>query len=229
MASFKQIYARAAKRKGGEAALEKLIAGSKPKSKAALRKIGDDRYLSEMTKRIFQAGFVWRVVEAKWPDFEEAFRHFDVGRMTMLSDENLDELGRDTRIIRHAAKIAAVRHNAIFLSDLAKEHGSAAKFFADWPSEDIVSLWAVLKKRGARLGGYTGPYFLRFMGKDSFLLSPDVTAALIRAKVVDKNPTGKADLAKVQAAFNKWQEETGRSLTQLSRILANSIDAPREG
>ncbi|NIA68896.1 3-methyladenine DNA glycosylase [Pelagibius litoralis] len=228
MASFKQIYARAAKRKGGEAALEKLIAGSKPKSKVALKKLGDDRYLAEMTKRIFQAGFVWRVVEQKWPDFEAAFQKFDVGRMALLSDEDLDVLSRDSRIIRHGAKIAAVRHNAIFLSDLAREHGSAARFFADWPSEDIVNLWALLKKRGARLGGYTGPYFLRFMGKDSFLLSPDVTAALIRAKVVDKNPTGKADLAKVQAAFNGWQQETGRSLTQLSRILANSIDAPRE-
>jgi len=91
----------------------------------------------------------------------------------------------------------------------------------------MVGLWAVLKKRGARLGGNTGPYFLRFIGKDSFLLSADVVAALIRAKVVDKNPTGKADLAKVQAAFNKWHEETGRSYTQLSRILAYSDDAPK--
>ncbi len=227
MASFQKIYDRAAKRKGGEAALEKLVADAKPKSKAALKKLGDDRYLAEMTKRIFQAGFVWRVVEQKWPDFEAAFQGFHPGRMALLSDEDLDVLGRDTRIIRHAAKIAAVRYNAIFVTDLAKEHGSAAAFFADWPSEDIVSLWAVLKKRGARLGGYTGPYFLRFMGKDSFLLSPDVSAALIKAKVVDKNPTGKADLAKAQAAFNAWKEETGRPLTQLSRILACSIDAPR--
>lgn len=228
MASFQRIYDRAAKRKGGAAALEKLVADAKPKSRAALKKLGDDRYLAEMTKRIFQAGFVWRVVEQKWPDFEAAFKGFHPGRMALLSDEDLDVLGRDTRIIRHAAKIAAVRHNAIFVTDLAKEHGSAAAFFADWPSEDIVSLWAVLKKRGARLGGYTGPYFLRFMGKDSFLLSPDVSAALIRAKVVDKAPTGKADLAKAQAAFNAWKEETGRPLTQLSRILACSIDAPRE-
>ena len=47
MQSFEEIYATAAKRHGGPAALEKLL--SKPKSKAALRKIGDDRYLSGMT------------------------------------------------------------------------------------------------------------------------------------------------------------------------------------
>jgi 3-methyladenine DNA glycosylase Tag len=227
MASFKQIHARAAKRKGGEEALEKLVADAKPKTAAALRKLGDDRYLAAMTKRIFQAGFVWRVVEQKWPDFEAAFQNFDPGRLTFLSDEDLDVLGRDPRIIRHAAKIAAVRHNAIFVTDLAREHGTAAQFFAAWPEEDMVGLWAVLKKRGARLGGNTGPYFLRAVGKDTFLLSSDVVAALIRAKVVDKNPSGKADLAKVQAAFNGWRQETGRSLTQLSRILAYSGDSPK--
>lgn len=225
MASFKQIYARAAKRKGGEEALEKLIASPKPKTRAALKKLGDDRYLADMTKRIFQAGFVWRVVEQKWPDFEAAFQNFDPGRLSFLSDEDLDQLCRNPKIIRHAAKIAAVRHNAIFVTDLAREHGSAAAFFAAWPEEDIVGLWALLKKRGARLGGNTGPYFLRAVGKDSFLLSRDVVAALIRAKVVDRNPTGKGDLAKVQAAFNGWRAETGRSLTQLSRILASSTDA----
>ena len=227
MASFEKIYARAAKRKGGEAALEKLVAGTKPKSRAALRKLGDDRILAEMTKRIFQAGFVWRVVEQKWPDFEAAFHGFDPHRLAFLSDEDLDVLGRNPKIIRHGAKIAAVRHNAIFLCELAREHGSAATFFADWPEDDLVSLWAVLKKRGARLGGNTGPYVLRFLGKDGFLLSPDVVAALVRAKVVDKNPTGKGELARVQAAFNAWHQQTGRSLTQLSRILANSEDAPR--
>ena len=227
MASFQKIYARAAKRKGGEAALEKLVADAKPKSKAALKKLGDDRYLSGMTKRIFQAGFVWRVVEQKWPGFEAAFRKFQPGPLSLLSDEDLDKLAQDPRIIRHRAKIAAVRHNAIFLTELAKEHGSAARFFADWPEDDIVGLWALLKKRGARLGGNTGPYFLRFIGKDSFIVSSDVGAALVRAKVVDKPPSGKADLAKVQSAFNVWREETGRSLTQLSRILAYSDDAPR--
>ena len=227
MASFQKIYARAAKRKGGEAELEKLIKDAKPKSKAALKKLGDDRYLSGMTKRIFQAGFVWRVVEQKWPGFEAAFQKFQPGPLSLLSDEDLDRLAQDPRIIRHRAKIAAVRHNAIFLTELAKEHGSAARFFADWPEDDIVGLWALLKKRGARLGGNTGPYFLRFIGKDSFIVSSDVAAALVRAKVVDKPPSGKADLAKVQSAFNAWRAETGRSLTQLSRILAYSDDAPR--
>ena len=31
-----------------------------------------------MTRAIFQSGFSWKVIEAKWPGFEEAFDGFDV-------------------------------------------------------------------------------------------------------------------------------------------------------
>ncbi len=54
------------------------------------------------------------------------------------------------------------------------------------------------------------------------MITPDMTKALIRAKVVDKAPTGKGAMRKVQVAFNGWHAETGRPLAQLSRILACS-------
>ena len=118
----------------------------------------------------------------------------------------------------------AVRDNAVFLSDLQKEHKTAAAFFAGWPVNDQVGLLELMKKRGSRLGGMTGCYFLRFMGKESFIPSRDVTTALISMGVIDKNPTSKAAMQKVQAAFNSWQEESGRPLTHISQILAMSAD-----
>jgi hypothetical protein len=42
---------------------------------------------------------------------------------------------------------------------------------------------------------------------------------------VDKTPGSKRELAAVQQAFNSWAAESGRSLTEISRILALSIDA----
>ena len=54
------------------------------------------------------------------------------------------------------------------------------------------------------------------------MLSKDVTAALIRAGVVDKAPTSKKAIAAVQDAFNQWSRETGRDLSGLSWILAAS-------
>jgi len=223
MKSFVALYGQAAKRKGGAKALEALL--PTPLSKAKLAKIPDDRWLSMMSKCVFQAGFNWQVVENKWPDIEEAFAGFHPQRWKYLSDDDLDCLLRDKRIIRHAAKILAVRDNATFLCDLAEEHGSAARFFADWPSESYANLLLLLKKRAARLGGNSAQYFLRSMGKDSFILSRDVVAALLREAVISTEPKSQRDLKLVQEAFNHWRQESGRALTQISKVLAFTIGA----
>jgi 3-methyladenine DNA glycosylase Tag len=62
------------------------------------------------------------------------------------------------------------------------------------------------------------------MGKDSFILSRDVTAALIREGIIDKPATSKKALAAVQAAFNHWMEDSGQPATAISQTLARSID-----
>ena len=221
MQAFSSIFEKAAARRGGAAELEALL--PKPKSAAQLKKIGDDRYLSEMTKCVFRSGFVWQIIDHKWSGFETAFDKFDPLTCAMLSDEDLERLGEDERIVRNAKKIASVRANAQFVRDVKNEHGGFGKFLADWPVDDIVGLWDELKRRGDRLGGATGPFFLRFMGKDTFMLSPDVVKALVRAKVVDKAPSSKKALAAVQDAFNQWRDESGRSLCAISRTLSCSI------
>lgn len=221
MKSFAALYERAATRKGGEAALEKLI--PKPKSKAALARIPDDRWLSMMTRCVFQAGFNWKVVENKWPGFEEAYDGFDPFTLAGHSDDHLDRLMKDTRIIRQWRKVKATRHNAQFVVDLAEEHGSAAKFFADYPREEYIGLLDVLKGRAAWLGGTTAQYFLRTMGKDAFILSNDVVTALKREKVISGGHTSQAALRDIQAAFNAWVADGGKSLTRVSRVLAMTV------
>jgi 3-methyladenine DNA glycosylase Tag len=128
--------------------------------------------------------------------------------------------------VRHEKKILSVADNARLLCELADEHGTAAAAFARWPSTSYVDLLELIKKRGSRLGGTSGQYCIRSMGKDLFVLSRDVCAALIEADVVAKAPSSKRDLKAVQEAFNQWMEESGRPLSHLSRILALSIDAP---
>jgi 3-methyladenine DNA glycosylase Tag len=176
-----------------------------------------------MTRCVFRSGFVWQVIEHKWPGFEEAFARFDPHTCAMLSDEDLERLSVDERIVRNQKKITSVRANAQFMREIADEHGSFGKWLADWPGDDVVGLWDELKRRGDRLGGGTGAFFLRFSGKDTFMLSPDVVKALIGQKVVDKAPSGKKALASVQSAFNRWHEESGRPLCQISRVLSASV------
>ena len=221
MDSFDSIFQRAAERKGGVAALEELLPAATPGEQ--LESLPDDRFLSEMTKCIFRSGFVWKIVENKWPHFEAAFHGFDVMRCAMLSDEELEALAADERIIRNARKIQSVRKNAAFILEVRTQHGGFGSYLASWPVADIFGLWADLKRRGDRLGGHTGSYFLRFIGKDTPMFSRDVVKALVQLRVVDKEPVSKRDLAATQVAFNQWREESGRPLCQISRVLACSV------
>ena len=118
----------------------------------------------------------------------------------------------------------SVRANASFVRDIAREHGSFGKFLANWPSSDEAGLLELLAKRGSRLGGNTGQMMLRFLGWDGFVTSRDVVLCLRDAGLdIAETVTSKRDLAKVQAQFNAWAEESGLPYVQISRICAMSI------
>lgn len=221
MRSFDEIFAIAAQRKGGKDALNGMLEPVVPCTELA--RIPDDRWLSNFSKCVFQAGFNWKVIDAKWDGFETAFDGFDVARCAMMNDEWFDNLVTDKTIVRNGTKILSVRDNAVFLSELAHEHGSVGRFFADWPDEDFIGLLAVMKARGSRLGGMSGQYALRFIGMDSFILSRDVVARLVAEGVVDKMPTSKKAMAAVQNAFNIWANQSGRGPKDISRVLAMSV------
>jgi 3-methyladenine DNA glycosylase Tag len=220
--SFKAIRARAEKRKGGPKALDKLLPPI-PDVKR-LGKLADDRVLAEMTRRVFCAGFAWNVIDTKWPGFEEAFLAFQPNKLAFEPDDFWEALTSDARIVRNGAKIMSVRHNARFVQEVAREHGSFGKFLAEWPSSDEIGLLNLLVKRGNRLGGNTGQMLLRFLGWDGFVTSKDVVACLRDAGLdIAEEVKSKGDLAKVQAQFNAWHEESGLPYVHLSRICAMSI------
>lgn len=220
MRTFQEIFEISAGRHGGAGALEAKL--GKPKTAAELAAIPEDRWLAEMSKYIFATGLNWTVVENKWPGFEEAFHGFDLGRCAMMDDVMFDALLTDTRIVRHGAKIASVRDNAAFLLELRAE-GGVGKVLGEWPATAFADLLEMLKKRGSRLGGMTGAYSMRMLGRDSYILSKDVVARLVAEGVVEKAPTSKTAMRAVQAAFNTWMAQSNRSLTEISRVLAMSI------
>ncbi|HZZ90595.1 MAG TPA: DNA-3-methyladenine glycosylase I [Caulobacteraceae bacterium] len=222
MQCFEAIYERAAARKGGAAALEAMIGEYPPKSRAELAAIPDHRWLAEMSRSVFQAGFNWSVIDNKWPGFEAAFHGFDPALNAAMSDEEFDAHLKDARIVRNGQKVASVRANGQFLVDLAREHGSAARFFADWPDADLVGLLEVMKQRAARCAGETAMRLFRRMGKPAFITTRDVAAALVEAGVLAAPPKNRKDLQAVQAAFNAWSVATGRDFNAISRVLALS-------
>jgi 3-methyladenine DNA glycosylase Tag len=220
MEKFASIYQRAAERKGGERRLEELL--SKPLSKEALAAIPDDRWLAEFTMKVFQCGISWKVVRNKWPQFEEVFFQFKPESLLMLSDEHWEQKAQDPRIIRHLTKVMSIPANAQMILSARPEHDSFAQMVADWPSEQITGLWEHLKKHGKRLGGNTGPYALRQLGVDTFILSSDVEGYLRSYDIIDSGRGTKRALKAASEAFANWQQESGRSLTEISQVIAYS-------
>lgn len=214
-----KIFARAADRKGGEQALLHLIGDDNNDHLASL---GDDRILAAMTKKVFQSGFVWRVVENKWPDFEELFFNFNIEKILMMPEDMLERKASDPKIIRNFNKVKTIKDNAQMIFEEQQNGHNFAEFIANWPSNDIIGLWAYLKKHGARLGGNTGPYSLRALGKDTFLLTRDIEAYFRQNNIITGGVQTKSSLKAIQESFNQWQQQSDYSLSQLSRIVAYS-------
>lgn len=222
MIEFSRIRAAAAKRAGGDEALSARL----PKAEApeGLAMVGDDRYLSVMSRRIFRAGLQHRMVDARWPAFEIAFADFDVATVAAMDDADIRRLSTDQSLIRHARKLTAVRDNARAMRGIADEHGSFGAWLAGWPEDEIVELWFELQSRFNQLGGNSAPAFLRMAGKDTFLVTDWVGAALRQWQAWDGATNGKRALRGIQTVFNAWMQASGWPLCAISQTLALSID-----
>ncbi len=219
--SFQVIEEAALLRHGSTALANRL---TKPKTVSELAAIPDDRYLSTMTRRIFQAGLKHELVDRKWPAFEAAFQGFAPATVAGLADEDLEAMLENKSLIRHMGKLLATRHNAAALVEIAAAHGSFARFVADWPVADITGLWTFLAKRLKQLGGNSAPTFLRMMGKDTPVPTDNVLRALRHWEVPAGAAKSQTERAMLQQALNAWHAEAGKPLCQISQILAMSVD-----
>ena len=82
MLRFEELRARAVARKGAGALRARMPSSGTTRSIGATP---DHRCLSAMAKALFQAGFVWRVIENKWDGFEAAFEGFEPARVATFS------------------------------------------------------------------------------------------------------------------------------------------------
>jgi 3-methyladenine DNA glycosylase Tag len=196
----------------------------KVRTPRALARDSSDRWLAQMTRCIFQAGFVWRVVDHKWDDFEEVFFGFPPQKIVMLNPEQIDRFASDPRIIRNRQKVLSVQANAQFILDIEREHATFGAFVGNWPTQDLIGLFELMKVRGSRLGGMTGQRVLRNMGKDTFIITADVARCLKRSGLdIGDNPTSKRELRLIQDAFSRWHGECERPYSHISRICACSL------
>ena len=102
MKKFNELKKLAGKRKSGTKALSRLL--PKILSKEELVAKRGDRFLAMMCKCVKQAVFNWKVIDNKWPQFEEAFYDFRVEKLITLMPEERDAYLRDKRVVRKLNK-----------------------------------------------------------------------------------------------------------------------------
>jgi len=115
-------------------------------------------YLSVLTKSVFQSGISWKVVEAKWAGTREAFGGFDPEHVADLTPRDVDELAKDTRLIRNRRKIEATVENAATMLELDREHGGFRRYLRSFGSYD--ELQTDLVKRFKFMGPMGAFHFL---------------------------------------------------------------------
>ena len=217
--AFEPILARAIERHG-EAELTAHLPAVK--SAAELAAVPDDRYLSQLALRVFRAGIKHSVVDQKWPAFEAAFHGFDPARVAAMTEEDLEPLMQNAGLIRHWGKLKSVLANAAALRLLSDAAGGFGRWLGEFPGNQTLDLWDVLAKRFSQFGGDSPARFLRMVGRDTFVFSGSVEAALKHWGISD-GAKGKAARAAAALQFYRWAEATGRPLAHLSMILAYSV------
>jgi 3-methyladenine DNA glycosylase Tag len=121
-------------------------------------------YLEIMSKSVFQSGMSWKVVESKWPGTHEAFQGFDIHIVANFNEKDIDDLTKDTRVVRNYRKLMAVVSNARKMLELDKAHGSFQKYLRSHGDFD-ATLDAI--RKDFKFMGPSGIYvFLYVVGEE---------------------------------------------------------------
>jgi 3-methyladenine DNA glycosylase Tag len=121
-------------------------------------------YLDVITRAVFQSGMSWRVVEAKWDGFREAFAGFDPAAVAAFTGDDIERLAADTRIIRNRRKIEATVTNAQAMLALDGRRGG----FVGWlrSQDDFEATVSALRGEFRFLGDMGAYYVLYVVGED---------------------------------------------------------------
>lgn len=146
--------------------------------------VRNDRKLFEnLSLDIFQAGLNWELVLNKRESFRKAFDNFEPKIVANYSDEKINRLLDNAKIIRNKQKINSTVNNAYRFLEIKKEFGSFSNFIwsfvggktiqnkfaklTDHPSQtkESIEMSKEMKRRGFKFIGPTICYaFMQAVG-----------------------------------------------------------------
>lgn len=103
----------------------------------------DDQRLFEMLiLEGAQAGLSWETILKRREGYRRAYHNFDVQKVAVMSDDELEALRSDERIIRNRLKIYAARKNAQVFLQIQKELGTFSRYlWAYVGDKPIINNW----------------------------------------------------------------------------------------
>ena len=139
----------------------------------------DDRTMFEfLVLEGFQAGLRWDLILKRRAEMKKAFDNFDPVKVSEYTEEDVERLLNNPKIIRNRLKITSTIKNARMVREVQKEFGSFSKFlwtfvkgkpmkndlssFSEMPSktEESTLMSKALKRRGFKFIGPTICYSL---------------------------------------------------------------------
>lgn len=108
--------------------------------------VHDDQRLFEMLiLEGAQAGLSWETILKRRDGYRNAFHQFDVGKVSQMSDAELNALCQNPNIIRNRLKIYATRTNARVFIQIQQEFGSFAAYLWRFVgNKQIINHWHAL-------------------------------------------------------------------------------------
>ncbi|MDO8963664.1 MAG: DNA-3-methyladenine glycosylase I [Coriobacteriia bacterium] len=120
-------------------------------------------YLAQITRAVFEAGLSYAVIDQKWPGFEDAFCDFDPETVAGFTNEDVERLMRDMRIVRNRRKIMATIDNAGEMIIAEREFGTFKKYLRSHGSFEATV--RDLRRRFKFLGDSGAYFFLYVVGE----------------------------------------------------------------
>jgi hypothetical protein len=115
-------------------------------------------HLAILSRAIFQAGLSWAFIESRWPAFLDAFEAFEVAKVAMYGEFEIERIMATDGVVHSRSKIEATIRNAKTIAALVAEFGSVEAYVRTFPTYD--ALYADAKKRFAYLGDLSCYYWL---------------------------------------------------------------------
>ena len=123
-------------------------------------------YFEILSKAVFNAGFSYQVVNAKWEGTKEIFEEFDPKILSIWTVDEISSALESPKIIRNAKKVKAIISNAKIFLELVEQYHSFEDFLKSFRTKPYEEKQKILAKYFKWLGPTGAHFFLWSIGED---------------------------------------------------------------